>query len=686
MLGVMHSAASHWRLPVAPELHAAGHLAYRPEVDGLRAVAVVPVILFHAGFSWFSGGFVGVDVFFVISGFLITSIILTEKAAGEFTIAAFYERRARRILPALLFVMLACLVPAWLWLMPRQLQEFNQSMVAVVLFGSNLLFWRTSGYFDLATEERPLLHTWSLGVEEQFYVLFPLVILLLWPLGRTRLKWLLAVVAVASLGLAELVGRGSPMANFYLPITRAWELLVGSLIAFGAVRQPLHRRVGGSTAQALSALGLAAIVVAVCFFDKSTQVPGLWALLPTVGTALVLAFATEGTLAARLLSRRWMVGIGLISYSAYLWHQPLLAFARIRLLDRPAPAVYGLLAAASLVLAYFTWRYVEAPFHDRQRIGRRPLLVVSITGSVLFVVIGLAGHITKGFPDRLDGSTLGLIQTAVNSPKRDACHTRGTSFLDPNQACIFFNQNVTWATLGDSHTVEPAYALAEMLERRSQGVVQLSFSGCPPALLDEAPVPGCTAWLNRAVERIASDARIGNVLVGFRYSEHFFGDQLDAYPKLPDKGLQFGALGAAESRELMWRNFEAILARLQKSGKRVFVLLPVPELGRDIHKNISLQSRGGAGYALGTPVAYLHARNRYIDDKFATLTWSDTLIKVDPSASLCDDQQCYAVIGAAAMYFDDDHLSLAGARKALAVLEPYLQSGPPPSMRAVSLR
>jgi SGNH domain (fused to AT3 domains) len=136
----------------------------------------------------------------------------------------------------------------------------------------------------------------------------------------------------------------------------------------------------------------------------------------------------------------------------------------------------------------------------------------------------------------------------------------------------------------------------------------------------------------------------------------------------------------------MWRNFEAILARLQKSGKRVFVLLPVPELGRDIHKNISLQSRGGADYALGTPVAYLHARNRYINDKFATLTWSDTLIKVDPSASLCDDQQCYAVISGAAMYFDDDHLSLAGARKALAVLEPYLQSGPPPPMRAVSLK
>jgi len=658
----------------APGLHIAWHPAYRPEVDGLRALAVLPVILFHAGYSWFRGGYVGVDVFFVISGFLITTIILTDKASGAFTIARFYERRARRILPALCFVVLVCFVPAWLWMMPRQLQDFNRSMVAVALFGSNLLFWRTSDYFDLATEEKPLLHTWSLGVEEQFYVLFPLLVIVFWPLGRKRLEWLLAIIALASLGLAELVGLWSPTASFYLAPTRAWELLMGSLLAFASFSMPLHRRVGHASAQALSALGVAMIALAVFAFDKSTPGPGLRSLLPTLGTALILAYAAEGTHVARLLSQRWVVGVGLISYSAYLWHQPLFAFARIRMADRPEPAVYGVLGAASFVLAYFTWRYVEAPFRDRRRIGRGPLLALSVSGSLLLVVVGLVGHLTKGFPDRLDASTLNLINTAVSSPKRSACHTGGKAFLDPAKACVYFSENATWAALGDSHIVEPAYALAEMLGPQDQGLVHLSFSACPPAVLVEAPVPGCTAWLNRAIERIAADKRVANVLVGFRYNEHFFGDQIDVYPQVPNKEIRLGGLGAAESRELLWKSFETILARLQNAGKTVFVLLPIPELGRDIQKNIWSHRAGSPDYALGTSTDYLRARSRYISEKFETLKWSETLIKVDPSAPLCGGEHCYAVIGGEAMYFDDDHLSLAGARRALAMLGPRLAS------------
>ena len=204
---------------------------YRPEIDGLRAIAVLPVILFHAGFSWFSGGYVGVDVFFVISGYLIAGIVLRELAAGTFSLAGFYERRARRILPALFFVMLVCLVPAWLWMMPRPLKEFGQSLVAVALFGSNFLFWDKSRYFDLAAEEKPLLHTWSLGVEEQFYVVLPLILLLGWRLGRRRLAWLFAVIAITSLALAQFTSGHRPMTNFYLPHTRAWELLLGVLLA-----------------------------------------------------------------------------------------------------------------------------------------------------------------------------------------------------------------------------------------------------------------------------------------------------------------------------------------------------------------------------------------------------------------------------------------------------------------------
>ena len=653
----------------------ATHPTYRPEIDGLRAIAVLPVIMFHAGSPWFSGGYVGVDVFFVISGYLITSIILNEKASGKFTISGFYERRARRILPALFLVMLVCLLPSWLWMMPKQLKEFAHSLVAVSLFGSNILFWRTSGYFDTATEEKPLLHTWSLGVEEQYYVLFPLMVILMWRLGRRNLAWILVIFALASLGLTEFAVRRDPMANFYLAPTRAWELLIGSSLAFATFAVPLHVRAGRAMSQAFAALGLLMIVAAVVEFDKTTPVPGYRALLPTLGTALVLAFATEGTHTARLLSQKWIVGAGLISYSAYLWHQPLFAFARIRLHDKPSPLVFGLLGALSMVLAYFTWRYVEAPFRDRKRFGRKPIFVVSFLGSLLFIAIGLGGHSFNGYPERFSLSTRELLDTAIHSPMRGACHTRGSDFLSPSRACTYFNQNVTWAALGDSHIVEPAYVLADMLRSRGQGLLHLSFSGCPPALLVDAAQAGCTSWLNRSLERLELDHRIVNVLVGFRYSTYLFGDQLESYPNLPDEGLRLGSLGVAESREAFWRNFEAIVARLRKAKKRVFVLLPIPELGHDIQKHILAKTIGRSDYNIGTPRPYFTARNRYIDDKFKTLDWGTDLVAVVPSEALCDRENCYAVVEGKAMYFDDDHLSLAGARKVLAILEAHIDSG-----------
>ena len=205
---------------------------YRQEIDGLRAVAVIPVVLFHAGFEIFSGGYVGVDVFFVISGYLITSILIRELEQGEFSLVRFYERRARRILPALFFMMLVCIPFAWAWMTPSQIEDFGRSLVAVSLFASNILFWRKIDYFAPAAEENPLLHTWSLAVEEQYYMFFPLFLLLAWRFGRTRVFYMIAAIAAASLLFANGAGATMPVANFYLAPTRAWELLAGSLCAF----------------------------------------------------------------------------------------------------------------------------------------------------------------------------------------------------------------------------------------------------------------------------------------------------------------------------------------------------------------------------------------------------------------------------------------------------------------------
>ena len=299
-------------------------MRYHPEIDGLRAVAVVPVILFHAGFPAFSGGFVGVDVFFVISGFLITTIIVADLEAGRFSFARFYERRARRILPALFLVVVACIPFAWFWMLPGQLERFAQSVVSVCVFMSNVLFWRQSGYFEPATDLRPLLHTWSLAVEEQFYIVYPVLLLALWRVAKGRVAAALTVAAAISLALCVVASQYQPTANFYLLPTRAWELFVGALCALRPVRP--HRRQDDLLAWA----GLAAILVAVATFDETTPFPSLWTLLPVVGTCFLLIYAVPTSGPGRVLSTPSLVGLGIVSYGAYLWHQPLFAFARLR--------------------------------------------------------------------------------------------------------------------------------------------------------------------------------------------------------------------------------------------------------------------------------------------------------------------------------------------------------------------
>ena len=271
-------------------------MKYRPEIDGLRALAVIPVILFHAGFEIFSGGFVGVDVFFVISGYLITTILIEDIENKRFSIVNFYERRARRILPALFSVMLVCIPFAWMWMLPSQMKDFSQSLVAVSLFASNILFWRESGYFDAAAEEKPLLHTWSLAVEEQYYVVFPIFLILAWRFGKNRVFWMIVVMAAISLLLSEWGWRNKATANFYLAPTRAWELFAGSIAAFVIQKQGVRKN------NPLALVGLAAILFSIFFYDEATPFPSVYALVPVLGVVLIVLYAEKETIVAKLLS------------------------------------------------------------------------------------------------------------------------------------------------------------------------------------------------------------------------------------------------------------------------------------------------------------------------------------------------------------------------------------------------
>jgi peptidoglycan/LPS O-acetylase OafA/YrhL len=367
-------------------------MQYRPEIDGLRAVAVIPVIFFHAGFNFFSGGFVGVDVFFVISGYLITTIILSELEEDRFSIINFWERRARRILPALFVVLLACLPFAWFWLLPSDMKSFSQSLASIAVFSSNFFFLDTSGYFDTAAELKPLLHTWSLSVEEQCYLIFPVFLILVWRLGKRWTLTLLAIFALVSLALAQWLSTVAPSDAFYLLPTRSWELLIGTFIAFYfSNKNRVH--LSKSAGEVGGLAGLALLTYAVFAFDKGTPFPSLYALVPTLGTGLVILCTTQQTAVGKVLSNKVFVGIGLISYSAYLRHQPLFAFARLRNLDDASELLLAALAFASIGLAYFSWKDVEQPFRNKHKFDRKHMFLYGAIGSTLFVSIGLTGHL-----------------------------------------------------------------------------------------------------------------------------------------------------------------------------------------------------------------------------------------------------------------------------------------------------
>ncbi len=478
-------------------LRGASDVRYRSEIDGLRALAVLPVILFHGGFAGFGGGYIGVDVFFVISGYLITGILLQEQTTGQLSLSRFYARRARRILPALLLVLTACVPAAWFLMTPAALDEFAKSLLAVLAFASNLWFFATSGYFDTANELKPLLHTWSLAVEEQYYLLFPLFLMLARHWRRHLKIAVLAVLSVASLALADWTCTREPAFAFYWLPTRLWELLLGALLAFWARERPEPggaRGVQRWGAELAALLGLVAIGVSVVAFTDDTPFPGLHALLPTVGTALLLAFGTADTLAGRLLSTRVLVRVGLISYSAYLWHQPLFAFARIYNRGEPPQWVLGVLSLVTLGMAYLSWRFVEVPFRHPKTVrgGRAVVAAAAVAGALS--TFGVGAVASDGFAS-LHAERLDLDEQRVSDLLRPSAGGDLNKEMFDDGDCRFWSKRVTpdfeqrfercaeehgpaLVLLGDSHAMNlfNAAAKADVTEF----VVGVSQGGCRP--------------------------------------------------------------------------------------------------------------------------------------------------------------------------------------------------------------
>jgi peptidoglycan/LPS O-acetylase OafA/YrhL len=438
---------------------------YRPDIDGLRAVAIVPVVLYHAGFAFWGGGFVGVDVFFVISGYLIASFILAEIHLGKFTLGNFYLRRIRRIFPALFTMMAASAAIGALLMTPHAFRRLGESIAATALFSSNFLFWLQSGYFVAPLEERPLLHTWSLGVEEQFYLAFPIFLMLLCRFFPSRLVGAALTLCVVSFGINVLTVKTHSSFAFFLAPSRIWELFIGVLLAAGALAPPRSTR----WSEAAGLMGIVLIGCATFGSSQFTVFPGFAALAPTLGAALIIWAGMSGKArVTQLLSHPAAVLVGKISYSLYLWHFPLLAFAAYVSIGGPSLSIRLAMVALSIVLAFASWIYIEQPVRlGRGIFGQRQVVFGTATAAVaLFGGFGVVTHFADGFPGRINeaGRQIAAAERDIN-PDRGSCLLLETEIdVAKRPPCAFGDGSapVEFALWGDSHA-ESLRAAFDML-------------------------------------------------------------------------------------------------------------------------------------------------------------------------------------------------------------------------------
>lgn len=634
-------------------------MKYRPEIDGLRAIAVIPVILFHAGFELFSGGFVGVDVFFVISGYLITTILIEDIESKRFSIVNFYERRARRILPALFFVMLVCVPFAWIWMLPSQLEGFSASMGSVSIFLSNLYFLSQVDYFAPSAELQPLLHTWSLAVEEQFYLFIPPLLFLTFKLGRSSSFFVITFLLILSFSFSEWAGRENAERNFFFSLSRFWELFAGSIVAF------IVQKRGVVDNNAMSLFGLAAILFAIFAYDKNTPFPSYYALAPVLGTASLILYAEKKTLVAQFLSSSVLVGIGLISFSAYLWHQPIFAFARIRLNHEPSLELMGLLSLLSMILAVLSWRYIEKPFRKKGvgHFGRKFIFTISSISILSFLIIGYIGYENRGFPNRFKISQ-SVYDSMRQTDMKDECFGNDKIHSQEDWFCLFgsSNSSPTIFTFGDSHALSFLPAIDAAASELDIKGIFVGASGCTPflgihALRSDQFQFNCHE-LNKRVFNYVKENKIKTVFLVARWSYYTDG----GYSGKDLSYISFEKHGERNkdiSRAAFKYGLQHTINNYEEIGVKLIVIPQVPQQKSeplDIYTSQSLTAWHELS-DLSVSLTHHQELQSYVNNLFN----NSDIDMLDFTHLLCNTDNCPVGTGQLSFYYDQDHLSLVGA-------------------------
>lgn len=648
-------------------------LKYRSDIDGLRAVAVLAVIFFHTNVPGFSGGFVGVDIFFVISGFLITSIILSDIKQGQFSLARFYERRIRRIFPALFPVIAFTLVVGAYLLDASAFDQFGKSITATTLFYSNILFCRESGYFAAPALQKPLLHTWSLAVEEQFYIFFPLVMVLIHNYLKSRyLLWIL-IALVFSLGASIYGVYHYPGVTFYYVPTRAWELLAGSILALGVLPVPSL----GWLKNILSFTGLGLIIYSVGFYSESTLFPGYNALVPVLGAWLILYSNRGGgmPIVNKILSVRPLVFIGLISYSLYLWHWPFVAFAKY-LMFRPLLGYEQAgIIFASLAVSVLSWKYIESPFRGRQMLLPERKRLFAVAGVVMVVASGIGGviHLQNGMGWRYP-ETDATLQKVTHNPKiekLDEWEKITEKIAEGSIPPIVGAKNVepSFVLVGDSHArlMIPAMEYEANIFKLSGFIIPRS--GVPFLLgINSRGIADEVAHNNAVLAFIKNHPGIKTVILVSRWAVYVHGQLTEKNQEFLNIKLHdaFGQYNSDQSNAFLldvglMRTVKALLAM----HRNVVLVSDVPEIGYDVSRFYAIQSRFPlmvSGLDIRPTIAEYNSRQHEAQAIMNELALLPGVTLIHPECRMFDENgKGRFMANDELLYNDGDHLSVAGA-------------------------
>lgn len=629
-------------------------MKFRKDINGLRAIAVIAVMLFHFNASWMPGGFAGVDVFFVISGFLMTGMIFTGIEQKNFSILKFYVARANRIIPALAFLCLVLLIFGWFFLAPFEYKPLGKQIGSSMGFFSNIVYWKESGYFDASSHGKWLLHTWSLSTEWQFYIIYPLILVIMQKFISVKaIKKMVLIGTILGFIFCVIATYKWPNAAYYLLPTRAWEMMIGGVAYLYPYTLQEKRK------KLLEWLGIALIISSYFLISKDNLWPGYLAIFPVLGSFFILQAQRDDSL---LTSNVIFQKLGAWSYSIYLWHWPLVVtifyFSLNEIFIYP-----GILL--SVLLGFLSNKYIEkikfknnfdSLFHY---LKCKPIY--------LALTVGIAGGITlieNGFMARLPIEYQHLIINAKPNPVRDKCHI--SEYHPPSLACEYFGENISWATFGDSHTVEIAYALAEKLKLNNVGLKQFSFSGCRPSYLESKDFSLCTEWYNETASYILNNKKIKNVVINHRFTSALIGGDANSYPDISTKGLLI-----TDEMIRMTRHIDELIMIFAENKENVYVFYPIPELPKNINKLIDLAYKNDKSLVnvIGTSLQWYEERNQYIINHFNNAIFPNNVHLLNLKDVFCDQRNCFAVRDSIPLYIDSNHPSILGANRLIELIK-----------------